>query len=384
MSIFIVALLCLTGCIPYNITGKVVTVFGGYAVANVDLLYKNGSAGVAKSAPDGTWRIDGLKGRSTITPMKDGWLFFPQSITASRRMEIEVLAAQDIFDEIAYSGGYVDGVSDLFVMKPDGSANRQLTSSGGNGDPCWSPDGTRIAFTAVHYADNYNSQIHIINADGSGEIQLTDSPGYHGSPSWSPDGSQIVYEYDYFDTKKALQIIDISGGDIRQLSCAELATELPRYSPDGKWIAFVGISEGKTYTNIYKIKPDGSELTQVTFLDDNNEYVFSPSWSPDGKRLAFVIYYSGDTSVESSEIAVIEIDSLTLTTITGSKGHKGGVTWSPDGEQLVFSRISWKIEDGSGITIVEDSSIYSIRIDGSDLRKLSTLDFAFRPCWFPF
>src|SRR5687767_3195397 len=82
-----------------------------------------------------------------------------------------------------------DGQSEIYVMRPDGSAQTRLTTGGGS-HPAWSPDGTRIAFTSP-------VGIVVMKADGSGKTPPLSSPVAGGSipafPSWSPDGSKISF-----------------------------------------------------------------------------------------------------------------------------------------------------------------------------------------------
>ncbi|MCI0551712.1 MAG: hypothetical protein L0287_12210 [Anaerolineae bacterium] len=85
------------------------------------------------------------------------------------------------------------GFAGLFVPngKVAGSAQMVLRISvEGFRFPAWSPDGTKIAFTAGRIM---NSDIFVINADGTGLEQLTDSPGEDFDPAWSPDGSLIAF-----------------------------------------------------------------------------------------------------------------------------------------------------------------------------------------------
>jgi Tol biopolymer transport system component len=109
---------------------------------------------------------------------------------------------------------------DVYTMNADGTGVRRLTNDGFNDDPAWSPLGDEIAVTGIRVikadgtgerflvsgiSPNWSpdgqkiayaagSQIHVINADGTGHVQLTnDAPGFNQQPSWSPDGPRIVF-----------------------------------------------------------------------------------------------------------------------------------------------------------------------------------------------
>jgi TolB protein len=83
-------------------------------------------------------------------------------------------------------------------MNADGSGVTRLTNNPGLAAgvpdaPAWSPDGTRIAFVGV--PSGRRPDIYVMNADGSGLRNLTNTAAQDYSPAWSPDGTRIAYEY---------------------------------------------------------------------------------------------------------------------------------------------------------------------------------------------
>ena len=119
-------------------------------------------------------------------------------------------------------------------------------------NPAWSPDGSRIAFTAE---SNARHKIWTMNADGSNPTQLTTDAGFDVSPTWSPDGTRIAFSrYNNAVPSNgwdvAIVSTGVSGAPVRLAMSGDQHT--PVWSPDGHYIAVSGTAvAGQGTQNIY-------------------------------------------------------------------------------------------------------------------------------------
>ena len=105
------------------------------------------------------------------------------------------------------------------MLDRDGGAPLQLTDNDVfDGNPDWSPDGSRLVFTSDR---DGGLEIYMMNADGSGIVQLTDDDVDNGAADWSPDGTRIVF--DGFDDDGVLQVYTMAV-DAPRTTVAQLTT----------------------------------------------------------------------------------------------------------------------------------------------------------------
>jgi Tol biopolymer transport system component len=126
--------------------------------------------------------------------------------------------------DVAWSpdGRRIACVSDgtLWVMKADGSGQRALVPGSG---PAWSPDGRKIAFSA-------ESGISVVNADGSGGLRDLTDHELDGNPVWSPDGRAIAFTSNR-DGNTEIYVMDADGSDERNVSQSPMDDFSPAWSP---------------------------------------------------------------------------------------------------------------------------------------------------------
>lgn len=227
------------------------------------------------------------------------------------------------------------GSLDLWLMGTDGSNPIQLTTGPGlEAMASWSPDGTRILFVSAVSQDS-QSDICVVNADGTGMQNLTDTPdAAEAAPNWSPNGTSIVYGRWSGDVSQ-IHRMDVDGGRNQLISANG---EWPSWSPNGKQIVFVA-KRGTPGPELWVMNADGGDQAILTESDGEPT---EPSWSPDGDAIAFVAP-SGDSHASdpvqwNEDIFVMPAEGGPARQIVTSKGNDHWPpAWSPDGTQLAYT-----------------------------------------------
>jgi TolB protein len=241
----------------------------------------------------------------------------------------------------------------IYLAQQDRRTDRSVIDGGGYQlQPAWSPDGEWIAFSS-----NLNGgyEIYRVRLDGTERYQMTDRANNDWNPAWSPDGQWVVFESDN-DGHRDIYLIpsdntiaqtvsfaDEQGGASRTIIQTEVdettsgnappakaapairLTDTPgddgqmAWSPDSQWIAFISERDGNP--ELYRMRPDGSEVTRLTFnavIDTN------PTWSPDGGWIAFESDQDGNR-----EIYRIRPDGSEQTRLTYHEGLDYHAQWTP-------------------------------------------------------
>jgi len=221
-----------------------------------------------------------------------------------------------------------DGDNEIYLLSESGL--EQLTNNTWQDEyPVWSPDGKKIAFTS-----NREGQYDIftMNSEGEEVFSITSSPQDEKEPAWYPDGKKLAFTREakkFLKKQTALYQIDINTHKTKKIipqyskahgianisPSASLITFTgkrtigwdtaiynieenqvnflnrggkscrARFSKDGKKLAYVSSINADGKSDIWIMKPDGSEKIRLTLRNDTYDYF--PAWSPDGKHIVF-------------------------------------------------------------------------------------------------
>lgn len=268
--------------------------------------------------------------------------------------------------KIAFVREYSSSNSEIFVMDFDGSNQVRLTNNVvWDHHPTWSPNGGKIAFVRDRDGVNRRTDLYVMNVDGTEQMLLAYGP--IGYMDWSPDSSKLVFTVMTMG-KTDIYVINADGTDLTNITnSAEIDEASPKWSPDGSLIAFTQRDQDYDY-GIYVMNVDDSDKRLVTEIPQ-----LSPiSWSPNGDKILLEFGYLEYTS----DIYTVNVDGSDLTNLTNHPDHDSNATWSPDGSMIAFT--SWSRLAG------DSYDVYVMNADGTGRTRL-TFDSSneHRPSWSP-
>jgi hypothetical protein len=202
------------------------------------------------------------------------------------------------------------------------------------------------------------SNVAVSGLDGSGFRTIVETGVYGGgAPSWSPDGSLLAYHYAGSAGSPSLWVTDLAGNARKLISQhpGSFSEEgFPRFSRDGVWIYFQGITFTVNPGEIWRIHPDGTGLEMVGQPGSSTGADYYPDPSPDGTKVVFA-------TTRGQQGFRIRVRTL-ATGVEDDLGVSGLVPrWSPAGDWIAYH----------GNPDVGDGGIYLIRPDGTEAHSIA-------------
>ena len=261
----------------------------------------------------------------------------------------------------------VQASNQICIMNADGTGFRRLTTDDTKQHfyPSLAPDGQSVVYSAFYETGNY--EIFELDINDGSVSRLTNRYGVETAPEISPDGKFITYAKAN-DATGNFRIVVADRNGLNDSNVSNVQGWDPTWSPDGKQILFASDSRG--LVQIYTVRLDGRNLTAVTNLPAIRG---RSDWSADGN---YIVTYSGPAW--NREVFIMNADGTNSRQLTPSGGNSQGPSFSPDGKWVAFTAYFDNYGDDHGC------EIYVIRIDGTDLRRLTNNDYCdYQPRWGP-
>jgi Tol biopolymer transport system component len=223
----------------------------------------------------------------------------------------------------------------LYSVALDGSGGRFLIDESDSTDdsvpveahPDWSPSAKRIAFTRYTVKGRNASvpKIWTVGPDGSDLVQLTSGQWPDFLPAWSPDGTKIAFTREVRGSAEIF-VVNADGSGEKQLTHdPELNEEHPAWSPDGTHLAYTAGTKDESH--LYVMSSDGSQATPLT---SGPFWAADPAWAPAGDAIAFIC---------DTDVCLIGAEQGSRATqLIGTRPKESSPRWSADGRQIAFAR----------------------------------------------
>jgi dipeptidyl aminopeptidase/acylaminoacyl peptidase len=280
----------------------------------------------------------------------------------------------------------------VWLLSLDGGEARRVTSlKNGVGSFDWSPDGTRMVLTSRtgpsdakpsssdvrHYKhpsykfndtgwfDDKRSHVWVVDVQSGAARQITFGEDWNDSdPQWSPDGEKIAFVSDRtgqaFDESRNTDVfvIDSSGGPTRKISDHDEEDSSPRWSPDGRTIAFTGRIHERDHPKIF-IAPSAGGTPSRNVAPELDLIPSNLTWAEAGRALYFETGVKGEQHLFRVELKDGKVKQVTK----GARAVRS-VDMGESGRRMVYAANDFKHLD----------DIYIADLDGSNERKLTSLN----------
>jgi len=292
----------------------------------------------------------------TISLFKTGWKPLASAIALAACAAVPAVAGvAGAADELLFMSNRSGSVFELYRMQADGSGvQRVLPERGESSEMSWSPDGSKVLFTAARGGRQLNVFVTSL-ADGK-TTQLTNDPSPSTSPVWSADGRTIAFVSSR-DRSRRIYLMDADGQHQRRLTSSAADDEYaPQFSPDGSRVAYVA-SNLATIAPRVAVADLRTGQSRIVSNYDKRAIESEPRWAPDGSQLLYLLVEGQTTHV----MAMAPDGSGRKRLTPADSTRNAQPQWSPDGRHILYQSVS--PENGRlGLQLMKS--------DGSEVRKL--------------
>lgn len=233
----------------------------------------------------------------------------------------------------------------------------------------------KIVFSA--YKDEA-ANIYVMDDDGSNIRQITDYPHSEVNPRWSADGKQIAFLRDTNPSSRVYYntfIMNADGTHVRQLTNHQGNDRRLAFSPDGKQLVVSSLS-GRGMLGLHVIDIESGDIQRIS-----RHEIRGVDWSPDGREIVFA---NDDISLTEENLWIMNADGTNarplLPPITRKRTmDRGEPRWSPDGRQILYVERDAKVEikeyaNGSKDFLITGAGTYRYRIHNLNDGGTQTLE----------
>jgi TolB protein len=249
---------------------------------------------------------------------------------------------------LAFSRCAANGLCGVYTVRPDGTKLKRLSTPlartrSHDTAVSFLPDGRHVVFTRASGGVRTSSggdqvrhsDVVVMDLNGKNRRVIARAPLYaadYENPLFSPDGTRFVYEHrrSHFvdrQTRRALMVTSANGKSRQRITPWSMnAGDGPDWSPDGTLILFRSNEDGddETQSQIYTIRPDGTDLRQLTHVP-NGTLILSSTFSPDGQEIVF----SMAGKAGAADVYVMQADGTDTQPVTQTALWDSAPDWGP-------------------------------------------------------
>lgn len=344
-------------------------------LATIDGTTQYGDASVSPDGRYATWTVHVRNPDGTAAGATEiWWTEVARGGAGARRVEVSKAAATshsvawspDSSKLAFFSDSGSTGQLQLYVAQPGGAARKLTSLKGFLQKPLWSPDGKTIAvlftenspraagprepapkLSGVAGELNFEQRIVLLDASSGAMTAVTPADTYVYEYDWSPDGAQFVYTAAKGNGDNnwwiaGLYTIPVAGGDPHLVHQPDLQIARPRFSPDGKQIAYIGglmSDEGSTGGDIYVIPAATGGFPPHNLTEGRRGSATWLKWLPSGTIL-FAELANGGTAIATLDPLSRATETLWSSPETLQSGDEP-VAASADGTVFATIRQTW-------------------------------------------